>query len=403
MKVLFPDSNRKKTILPPALIFLILFLTTVQTYHAMEGVVPQLIKPLPLISAGPSLTQHLSYSSHPPISIDGDQDFTAQALVEGWSGNGTITSPYVIEGYKITGLYDTDLIAIKNTDLSFRISNCYLLGGHYGISLKSVKNGFISDNNLQNNSDGGVIAWSAERLDILKNSVAYAGGNGISLQFLGNIHISYNLVKNSDRVGMVIQNANESVISTNLVIKNNLAGISSRYMENSIISDNNFSSNYGDGISLDISKNSTLSENIVANNTGAGISLSFSDGSKISDNLIRRNNRLGIYLFSSHSCSVNWNELIENNPTGLSQAYDNGRQNLFAYNYWNDWIEPDRNLDGLVDTPYRIDGPAANRDHFPRTLPIDNPTNRFPEHILVNLILIAIIVVALSVSFWKKQ
>ncbi|MFW9993622.1 MAG: right-handed parallel beta-helix repeat-containing protein [Candidatus Odinarchaeota archaeon] len=39
-----------------------------------------------------------------------------------------------------------------------------------------------------------------------------------------------------------------------------------------------------------------------------------------------------------------------------SQAHDSGSNNMFDHNYWNDWIRPDDDTNGIVDYPYVIDG-----------------------------------------------
>jgi len=64
--------------------------------------------------------------------------------------------------------------------------------------------------------------------------------------------------------------------------------------------------------------------------------------------------------------AVNWNDFIGNNQGNSSQAYDaNGSKDFFEYNHWSDWTSPDVNADGIVDTPYAIDGSANNSDPYP--------------------------------------
>ena len=45
--------------------------------------------------------------------------------------------------------------------------------------------------------------------------------------------------------------------------------------------------------------------------------------------------------------------------------FDDGSNNVFAYNYWSDWTSPDVDADGIVDTPYSIDGNSNNHDQYP--------------------------------------
>ena len=68
--------------------------------------------PLPLpdsnVDIGASQTVNpIEYHSiatieHDPINIISDADFMAQATLEAWTGNGTSSNPYLIDGYNIT-------------------------------------------------------------------------------------------------------------------------------------------------------------------------------------------------------------------------------------------------------------------------------------------------------------
>jgi len=64
---------------------------------------------------------------------------------------------------------------------------------------------------------------------------------------------------------------------------------------------------------------------------------------------------------------VMWNDFIGNHPGGSSQASDEGSNNVFAHNYWDNHDFTDRNGDGIADTPYAIDGASANQDLTPLT------------------------------------
>ena len=82
-------------------------------------------------------SSNISYSTaqltpHPPIVIDGNSEFAAQASTDSWSGNGTESSPYVIDRLNIS-YAPRDLIHIRNVDLHFRVVNCLLTGGKHGI------------------------------------------------------------------------------------------------------------------------------------------------------------------------------------------------------------------------------------------------------------------------------
>ncbi len=96
------------------------------------------------------------YIIRAPISIDGNDDFAAQATAEGWTGAGTEEDPYIIQGYEIDGSGYGYGIYIGNTTGYFVIKDCYIhnvsdgYGSIYfdnqGIMLYSVQNGEIYGN-----------------------------------------------------------------------------------------------------------------------------------------------------------------------------------------------------------------------------------------------------------------
>lgn len=93
---------------------------------------------------------------HGRISIQDDSDFANQALAEGWPGNGTAVSPYVIEGFDFncTGT-GVPCIEISHTAVYFAIRDCTMLGGTYSvISLHEVSNGYLFNNTCMSQGTG---------------------------------------------------------------------------------------------------------------------------------------------------------------------------------------------------------------------------------------------------------
>ena len=54
---------------------------------------------------------------------------------------------------------------------------------------------------------------------------------------------------------------------------------------------------------------------------------------------------------------------------GTSQGYDNGSDNIYINNFWNEWTAPDSEPNGIVDLPYSLDGLIGNADDFPLASP----------------------------------
>jgi len=103
-----------------------------------------------------------SYLEHEPIFIDDNTDFSRL----GFSGEGTPTDPYVLEGLNITSS-SNNLISISGTTAYFQIQDC-LLNGLYlsacGIRLSNVFHGSVNDNILVNNSTGIILEFSSDNV-----------------------------------------------------------------------------------------------------------------------------------------------------------------------------------------------------------------------------------------------
>lgn len=152
------------------------------------------------------------------------------------------------------------------------------------------------------------------------------------------------------------------------------------------IFNNRIDANLGAGIWLYSSSHTNLlSSNVLFNNGANGIEFggSGNNDNTIVNNTVQNNTQYGILISSnSNDNTIEQNNFIDN--LGDYQASDDGSNNAFAFNYWNDWTSPDTNADGIVDFPYPISGSANNKDYFsvtyPHSLtePIEGPSH--PDH-----------------------
>ena len=87
---------------------------------------------------------------HSPIAIDGDANFTLTASNEGWYGDGSSNSPFIIDGLDIDrGGGAGHCISIINTRVNFTIQNCVLTGANVsgaGIHMVNVTYGKLIEN-----------------------------------------------------------------------------------------------------------------------------------------------------------------------------------------------------------------------------------------------------------------
>jgi parallel beta-helix repeat protein len=119
-------------------------------------------------------------SNHPPIYIDGNDNFTSENGVTG--GSGTEDDPYIIENWIIVGNGSvSDGIFINNTDAYFVIQTCMVsdfdLSGNSGIKINNAKNGKIDNTTSYENHYGIFIEDSTyiEIVNCLWYNIDYKG------------------------------------------------------------------------------------------------------------------------------------------------------------------------------------------------------------------------------------
>ena len=157
-----------------------------------------------------------SYSIHSPILIQSNDDFANQATTEGWPGEGTSSSPYIIQGYSIetasgSGIY------IEDVTVHFIISGCNIWSS--GESTRGIE--------IRNASSAKIESClTSDHLD------------GISASTIPMLNISSNTATSSS-FGFVIFNCNNSIVSGNYLNDNNI-GITLAQMSGCDFSKNTF-------------------------------------------------------------------------------------------------------------------------------------------------------------------
>ncbi|MFX1286643.1 MAG: nitrous oxide reductase family maturation protein NosD [Promethearchaeota archaeon] len=308
------------------------------------------------------------------------------------SNNNTISDNTI---YDCTN-YGVTMTSTNYTTLS---GNTFYNCGLEGIHLDTAKNGTFQSNIVYNNQVGmgfigsinntisdntvydcgvGIILEGCNNNTVSDNTISdITASHGIRLYTCHNNTVSNNTIYNifiSD--GLLLGNGcNDNTVSDNTIYDIALRGM---YLPVNNLR-NTFSGNtiYNcsvQGIFAGVNcSNSTFSGNTIYNCATEGIFLVDSSFTNLSWNKIFNNTHYGVAIFStgvpSSNNQVTWNYFLGNNPGGTSQAYDDQLNNIFAYNYWDDHTGPDNGPDGIVDTPYGIDG-GSNEDLSPRMSPI---------------------------------
>jgi parallel beta-helix repeat protein len=310
-----------------------------------------------------------------------------------------------------SGLYTS------NTRNGTLIGNTIKDNGESGIYEFNTINGMTMDNSIQNNFGGIVILYGVESF-ITGNSIANNSYYGISLDRSVNSSVTHNRLMNNlfnvqgemldhflvdeflnntvdgkaiiywqnmqneailqDSGQVFLVNSNSIEISkissyniyvfycTDVQISDNEISwdsdsIFSLYAINLLRSHANTISNNvlkGSGIYLYDSTFNKIHGNTVIYAKSNGLDLSENSNFNIlTNNVIYEAVNVGISIFYSFNNDILWNDFINSQLLycqGCSQVITNTVGNKFSYNYWSEWVSPDKNYDCIVDNKYQI-------------------------------------------------
>jgi len=375
----------------------------------------------PLITTGvvgTTLEKHNSvtpaYTPHDAILLDGNDEMIAQATVESWPGDGSEGTPYQITGYSF---YDVQhSVEIRNIDLHWTFTD-NMIDGPYdatvwcGMEITNSTNGYvannvitgryrglwlidiydititnnlvvdnifhgiecvgfingclISDNTVTGNTGSGIRILTAVDSEISGNNITECDGIGIHvLNTATNCQITDNYVEEVTGLGILLGNASSVEIMHNELV--NMSGDGINVLEsNDIEIYNNTLLNGGDdGIFLKDSSFGLIHNNSIIGSGGIGISMDSGENSIFRFNHIEDSVDYGFMTDVDAECmEITRNVFINNGAT--AQVCDDGVNNTYIYNYYDDWVSPDADSDQIVDVPYALDGDAENEDPYP--------------------------------------
>jgi parallel beta-helix repeat protein len=303
-----------------------------------------------------------SYTPLGPINIQNNSAFSSY----GFLGNGSIGNPYIIEGFNITS--DITPIIVNNTDVHFRIQNCWLL--RMGTSGSAVQ--FV---NMMSGTIDRCVAYAVSNdsstIEIQDCNSSELSGNEISGDFGGiDVSMSYD------------------VLLVNNTIEFAMYGISVSFSHHVTLEANRLFDNSW-GVYIQDSHDCNIVNNKAVGNNNVGIELFGSVSCSVYGNNVTANSgagsggvESGIYLFNTNDSTIEANHVIDGNGYGVNiglhstgnqiflnnitwnswgNGFDNGSSNT-----WDDGVEIGNRWSDYNGTgAYPIEGMAGSVDRFP--------------------------------------
>ncbi len=286
-----------------------------------------------------------TYTQHPPITLRSNTEFANQAAEEGWKGNGTSSSPYLIENLWIRS--DAECVDISDITVHFVVRNCFLSSTPElsadcaAISIYNSSNAYLESCVVHSNDDG--MQFFLSRDCTVHNCTIEASCAGVNATESHDLRFENSEIRNCTYGAIIIGSVGVD-LSHNRVCHNEW-GVLAQFSDSCKLWNNTISENQ-EGVDVQIlCTNWSIRYNTVLNNTGVGIRLGEQTG-----NISLVYNRLG------------WNEMSNAIDDGLDNKWDNG---VNQGNYWCDY-------DG--SGVYLVPGSAGSVDHYPLLLDESNAT-----------------------------
>lgn len=263
-------------------------------------------------------------------------------------GNGSLEKPYNTIQEAIDNASSGDTVRVfngtyyenvmVNTTLSLignGSTNTTIDGGENGIVVKITADR-VNMSGFRTTKSGDIWGDAGIRVESDHNNISENNCSendiGIHLYSSDSNIISNNNIKNNKNMGILLDGSDSNIIYSN-TIKNGQYGIRLSYSDLNIISNNNIKNNNYKGIFLIFSHSNTISNNTVQNNDD-GIYLGESDSNTISYNTIQDNDDIGIYLQWSSDSNTIFNNTIIGNDVGIhlkdEAKYNKAHNNIFV-------------------------------------------------------------------------
>ena len=346
--------------------------------------------------------------SDQPLKLYNNTELIQYASTNSLHGDGSKINPFILENYNFnTNTLDYQ-IDIRNTNLYLIIrNNTISFGAKEGIFLTNSSNIVIQNNYFYKNTGDAIYCLNCSKILIENNFITetasapiYSDQFGlqnypfsIDIAYSTLITISHNSLKNNWDGIWFWGNDTDSIAVGNDIENHHYEGLGSGggvlYATHNISFINNYVRSVRYGIWLAGDKGpSVIKGNTIENSTN-GLYIRNSYNASIINNTLINNNQYGIGLsYGTHNCSILYN-VVKNNSIGISFSdswqevhFNDFINNSFngvtstdtsinaSYNFWSDALGKDDNNDGILDSPYEVQGGAHLYDYFPLAKPV---------------------------------
>jgi parallel beta-helix repeat protein len=276
------------------------------------------------------------FDPHAPIHIRGNNELNQTAMSEGWSGNGSASNPFIIEGYSIQSQYTC--VSIRDTDFHFIIQNCSLTtsaGNDYqaAVYLWDVSNGVV-DSCFMFDKVVGIFLETSDQCKIINNTIynvefytiEFWKCTGLTLANNTLIGEGFSIVGYNSNQWLHFFESNTVNGKPVLYLREQIGGILDCASYGQVILAacedvdvrNAVIANATMGIALGACFNCRVYDNDVSWNK-YGILVSVSSGIHIYNNTVHSYNSFGIHLNQSSGCIIEQNEVNTSKSVGIDQ------------------------------------------------------------------------------------
>lgn len=242
---------------------------------------------------------------HDPIVITSNASFGDYATLEGWPGNGSESSPYIIENLYIRGNGTETGITIQNTQVYFYIRNVLIENVNTGFYFDHVLNGAVENCTIRDITNIGIYVYYSINSTMQDSIITNVTNDGIKLSHSENNFVYNNSISGGRRGIKLELSANHNIVQSNIVSNIKYGGIyisASSY--NTII--NNHVIACDDGVYLLSSPLNTIANNTLLDND-YGIYFSSSSNNLVDNNIAYNNSVAGIYMSNSYLNNITSN------------------------------------------------------------------------------------------------